>query len=192
MREKITWSKLKKADRLTEAVREIENLHSHEYDRIKKEVKDGELIVTGEKSVAERVEGLGGSFTYCTLGEPLDAETMLSGEALPNWPSLAAWLLHTASGVSAGPADLAPQNEDGLFYNGETTDYYLLYKPDTDYLRGNEAILNEERARRIEAVNRREGRKAVVFGPGKYISQRDLTGMGIAFCQLPYELHRTG
>ena len=137
-------------------------------------------------------EGLGGSFTYCTLGEPLDAETMLNGTALPDWPTLAAWLLHTASGVSAGPAELAQQNEDGLFHSDGATDFYLLYRPDVEFLQGNEAILNEERAKRIEAASRSEGRKAVVFGPGKYIGQRDLTAMGITFCQLPYELHRAG
>ena len=137
-------------------------------------------------------EGLGGSFTYCTLGEPLDAETMLTGEALPDRATLAAWLLHTATGISAGPGDLAPQNEDGLFHAGETTDYYLLYEPDMDWLRSKEAILNEGRAKRIEDANLERGRKAVVFGPGKYIGQRDLTKMGITFCQLPYELHRAG
>ena len=137
-------------------------------------------------------EGLGGSFTYCTLGEPLDAEAMLTGEALPDRPALSAWLLHTASGISAGSSDLAPQNGDGLFYASGTTDYYLLYESDLDWLRSNEAIFNEERAKRIEAANRERGRKAVVFGPGKYIGQRDLTRMGITFCQLPYELHRAG
>ena len=147
--------------------------------------------VSKAKDAALR-EGLGGSFTYCTLGEPLDAETMLTGEALPNRATLAAWLLHTASGISAGPADLAPQNEDGLFHAGETTDYYLLYEPDMDWLRSKEAILNEGRAKRIEDANLERGRKAVVFGPGKYIGQRDLTKMGITFCQLPYELHRAG
>ena len=137
-------------------------------------------------------EGLGGSFTYCTLGEPLDAEAMLTGEALPDRPALSAWLLHTASGISAGSSDLAPQNGDGLFYASGTTDYYLLYESDMDWLRSNEAILNEERAKRIEAASKERGRKAVVFGPGKYIGQRDLTRMGITFCQLPYELHRAG
>ena len=143
------------------------------------------------KDVALR-EGLGGSFTYCTLGEPLGAEAMLTGEALPDRSALSAWLLHTASGISTRQTDLALQNEDGLFYAGETTDYYLLYEPDMDWLRSNEAILNEERARRIEAANRERDRKAVVFGPGKYIGQRDLTRMGITFCQLPYEFYRAG
>ena len=32
----------------------------------------------------------------------------------------------------------------------------------------------------------------MVFGPGKYIGQRDLTPMGIIFCQLPYEMHSSG
>ena len=135
-------------------------------------------------------EGLGGSFTYCTLGAPIELERMLSGSALPPWPALAAYLLYTATGVSAGEGELAPRNEDGLFHRGDGVDYYLLYRPDVAYLRGNEAMLYADRARRIETVNRQDGRKAVVFGPGKYIGQRDLTDMGILFCQLPYELHR--
>ena len=38
-----------------------------------------------------------------------------------------------------------------------------------------------------QAVGR--GRWAIVFGPGKYIGQRDLTPMSITFCQLPYEMY---
>ena len=137
-------------------------------------------------------EGLGGSFTYCTLGEPIDAEGMLTGTALPSYAALAAYLLHTASGVSTSESALAPRNGDGLFYSDENTDYYLLYEPSIDWLRSNEAILNEERAERISAASRQEGRKAIVFGAGKYIGQRELTHMGITFCQLPYEMGRAG
>src|SRR5690606_37952554 len=39
LRQKITWSRLQKANKLLESVEAIENLHGHEYDRIKKEVK---------------------------------------------------------------------------------------------------------------------------------------------------------
>ena len=63
MRENLSWRALQSADTLLEKVRGTENLHGHEFDRIKKEVKGAELIVTGEKTVAERAEGLGGSFT---------------------------------------------------------------------------------------------------------------------------------
>ena len=130
-------------------------------------------------------EGLGGSFAFYTLGKPLDMESMLAGKNLPSYSVMAAWLLHTASGFSAGEKDLKPLNKDGLFYRGGQTDYYLRYRPDVKYLRGNESILNEEVARRIEKANQRR-KKAVVFAPGKYLGQRELTKMGITFCQLPY------
>ena len=137
-------------------------------------------------------EGLGDSFTYFTLGEPIEIEGMLTGDTLPPYPTLAAYLLHTASGISAGHADLERQNDDGLFYTQKATDYYLLYEPDVDWLSSNEGILNEERAKQISAASHGSGRKAIVFGPGKYIGQRDLTPIGITFCQLPYEMHGSG
>ena len=132
-------------------------------------------------------EGLGGSFTYCTLGDPSDVERMLTGESLLEYSELAAYLLHTASGLSAS-GGLDAQNEDGLFYRNGDTDYYLLYRPEIDWLRSKEAVLNEQQARRIHA----SGRKAVVFAADKYMSQRFLTDMSITFCQIPYELHRSG
>ena len=134
-------------------------------------------------------EGLGGSFTYYTLGAPIEVEGMLTGDALPSYSGLAAYLLHTASGISAGDVDLEREGNDGLFYTNGATDYYLLYEPDIDWLSSNEGILNEERARRISAASRGSDRRAIVFGPGKYIGQRDLTPMGVTFCQLPYEMH---
>ena len=47
-------------------------------------------------------EGLGGSFTYYTLGNPIDDEGMLTGENLPEYGELASYLLYTASGLSVG------------------------------------------------------------------------------------------
>ena len=136
-------------------------------------------------------EGLGGSFAYCELGDPIDEEGMLTAESLPSRSALAAYLLHVSSGVSADGADFADdEGADGLFYRGETTDYYLLYRPDREWLRGGEGMLSEARARRIAEAVGQEGRKAVVFAPGKYIGQRELTRLGITFCQLPYEIYR--
>ena len=137
-------------------------------------------------------EGLGGSFTYCTLGPPIDVEGLLTGAALPDYGTLAAYLLHTATGISSGVLGLMPQNEDGLFYSGDHTDYYLLYEPDIEWLRSSEGVLNEGRVERIGELNAATGRSAVVFGVVKYMSQRDLTRQRITFCQLPYELHRGG
>ena len=134
-------------------------------------------------------EGLGGSFTYCTLGKPIEIETMLTGEALPSYPALAANLLYTTAGVSVGADTLEAQNNDGLFHTDDQNDYYLLYKPNLEYLRSNAAILNLERAERICNTSRENGRKAIVYAAGNYIGQRELTRMGIIFCQLPDALH---
>ena len=137
-------------------------------------------------------EGLGGSFTYCTLGQPIELEAMLSGSALPSYSTLAAYLLHASSGISAGGDDLRARNDDGLFYSSPQTDYCLLYQPDVDWLRDGHGMLSADRAERIGDDARAHGRKAVVFGPGKYVGQRELTGSGVTFCQIPYELQSAG
>ena len=131
--------------------------------------------------------GLGGSFTYCTLGDPIDPEGMLTGENLPEWSALAAYLLHTASGVAAA-GELTPLDDNGLFYETDTAAWYLLYQPEIDWLRSPAAVLTEERANSIQG----RGKAAYVFAADKYIGQRTLTDLNITFCQLPYELHRRG
>ncbi len=133
-------------------------------------------------------EGLGGSFAYCELGEPIEIDRLLSGQSLPSFSDLARYLLHTAKGFSTESSNLAPQDEDGRFYTRDSTDFYLLYQPDLDYLRSNAAVLNEERALRIQQRNQTQGREAIVFAAAKYISQQQLAQMGITFCQLPDKL----
>ena len=137
-------------------------------------------------------EGLGGSFTYCTLGQPIELEAMLSGSALPSYSTLAAYLLHASSGISAGGDELRARNENGLFYSSPEMDYCLLYQPDVDWLRDGHGMLSADRAERIGGAARAHGRKAVVFGPGKYVGQRELTSAGVTFCQIPYELQSAG
>ena len=131
--------------------------------------------------------GLGGSFTYCTLGDPIDAEQMLSGESFPSYSDLAGHLLFTAVGKSVRAGIVQPPDGEPFHADGDT-DYYLLYRPDPDWLCGNDAMFTTTMAQRI-AEN---GSAAVVFAAGKYMSQRDLTPHRITFCQLPYELYRNG
>ena len=133
-------------------------------------------------------EGLGGSFTYCTLGEPIEIEEMLNGELLPEYSALAAYILYTASGISSN-RDLLPKNEDFLFYSDEKTDYYLFYRHSLEWLKSPESMFKEEHAVRIGKYNRSKDRKSIVFAPGKYMGQRFLSNLGIMFCQLPYEIH---
>ncbi len=148
-------------------------------------------VITGVPNVRDDAlrEGLGGFFTYCTLGKPIEVEALLTGETLPSYSALAANLLYTTTGVSVGVECLAPQNDDGLFYSDAKNDYYLLYQPALEYLRSDAMILNLTRAKRIQTASRETGRKAIVYAAGNYTGQRELTRMGIIFCQLPHALH---
>ena len=148
-------------------------------------------VINGVENAKDETlqNGLGGSFTYCTLGDPLEIETMLTGGTLPEYAPLAAHLLFAAAGVSLGNENLARKNDDGLFYSDEKNNYYLIYNPDIDFLQGEEAILNKEHAVRIHKACQKDSKKAIVFAAGNYIGQRELTNMGIVFSQLPYALN---
>ena len=129
-------------------------------------------------------EGLGGLFAYCTLGEAIDIDSLLQGDSLPSYSDLASYLLHTATGISASPGRLNSSHADGHFYSSDATDFYLIYEPSLEFLRDGDAALNLERAQRISE----KGRPAIVFAALKFMSQSELSRMGITFCQLPYEL----
>lgn len=187
MRESLNWSKLQKADRLTEQVEKIENLHGHEYDRITKQVKDGELIVTGEKALKDRTEGLGGSFTYCTLGAPIDLDAILQGTDLPAWDALGRALFHMATNT---PLD-AGQLDEGLGYLGQSDGQHLwlIYRPDLDWLKSPEAALTLSFARLVAAE---KPGKHLVFAPARHVSQKMLNdeNVPVEFVPLPFALYR--
>ena len=191
MREKITWSKMKnsgKLRKLTDAVEAIENLHGHEYDKIKKQVKNGELIVTGEKSVAERAAGLGGSFTYCTLGNPVELDKVLSGDTLPPYEGIGSALFHMATNRVLDPE--TTREEDYYLGEAEGQHVWLIYKPDLDWLKSPEAALTLTRAKDFAATA--PDKRHLVFAPARYVSQRMLAekNIPVEFAPLPFALYR--
>jgi adenine-specific DNA-methyltransferase len=66
-REKLTFGSLKEADVILAEIERIEAAAKDKFTRITKEVKDSELIVTGETDIAEEMPGLGGGFQFCQL-----------------------------------------------------------------------------------------------------------------------------
>ncbi len=188
LRENLNWRVLQKADDLVQKVNAIDNLHSHEYTTITKQVKDGELIVTGEKAVAERSEGLGGSFTYCTLGPPIELDAMLTGKHLPSYEALGSLLYHMATGRILENGAI---REDD-FHLGEHGDQHvwLIYKPDLEWLKGAEAALTLSFARQITAAY--PGKSHLVLAASRFVSDKLLNehGMAVEFVPLPYALYR--
>lgn len=187
-RENITWSTFeKKQAKVLEHIASIENLHGHEYDKIKKQIKDGVLTVTGEQKVEETAPGLGGSFTYCTLGDPIDIESLLTGKGLPSFEALARYVFYTATGQSL--EKVGKPAPDGFIGEAELFRVHLFYQPEKEWLRSNDAALNAERVAAIEKSNA-IGKRAIVFAVAKFMSQKELTARRIEFCQLPYAVHR--
>ena len=144
-------------------------------------------VIAGVPSAPDEVlkKGLGGSFTYCALGNEISIETMLAGDGLPNYETLARHIYWTATGRSLDSirGDRGP---DGLFYEDKDRIYYLIYEPNLNFLRSNESALNSERAERIAKQVQAKQKGAIAFASHKFMGQKELTTMGIVFCGLPY------
>ena len=214
LEQKLSFTHLKKADQLlaqVEAIKAREGFavgdladqgsqSTRRFDSIDTKLDDGVLRVEGVRRISEQAPGLGGSFTYCTLGESLDLEKMLSGEHLPSAAALGEWLFHTATGGSlyAPPKDAPP------WYLGEAQDrhVWLVYEPSMVFLKSPQAALTLSLAQRIAEWGRaadlsssaspvnRKGH--LVFAPAKYLSNQQLREHGVDFAPLPFALYREG
>lgn len=188
LREPLSWTKLQKASALVEKVDSIEKFEGNGYDKVTKSVEDGALVVTGEKKVTEKVDGLGGSFTYVTLGDEMSLEKLLA-DGLPSFDALAKYVFFTATGRTV--KEVPKQKADSFGFIGETEVYrvHLHYQPDKAWLQSNESALTEKLVDEMLAANK-DKKKLLVFAAAKFMSQKDLSRQGVDFCQLPYAIHR--
>lgn len=210
LEEKITFTQFRKADAWLakiEAIKAREGfadgdladqgaIKNKRFDKIAVKIDGGVLRVEGEKRISERVEGLGGTFTYCTLGEPIELEKLLSGERLPSFDALGAWLFHTATGGTVTPAP----KDAPAWYLGEAKDahVWLIYRPELAFLKSPEAALTLSRARAFQDWGTARAaagfalKKHVVFAPAKYLSNRQLLDHAVEYAPLPFALYREG
>ena len=113
---------------------------------------------------------------------------MLSGENLPNWDTLAHHLIYTATGQSPNKIRKT-KNIDDFFHETQDRLYYLIYEPTLEFLRSNQSAVDSDRAERISKQAKSKRKTAVVFATHKFMGQKELSGMGVVFCQLPYETY---
>jgi adenine-specific DNA-methyltransferase len=194
LKKSLTFTDLKKADKLLDQIASIENLDGHRFDRIEKTVKNGELLVEGVKSITGRAEGLGGSFTYCTLGEAVELDRMLTGESLPGFEQLGALLFHMATNEALPGLSADERGEEvaGCGYLGESAAFHvwLIYRPELDFLKSRDAALTLSRARALAQA--KPGKRHLVFAPAKFVSQKILEAenLPVEFAPLPWGLYR--
>ncbi len=135
--------------------------------------------------------GLGGSFTFCSLGDEFNIEKILTGETLPEYAALARYVFYTATGKSLeGNIKQKPD-----YFVGETDLYevFLIYQPDLAFLRSNDSALNGKMVDIIKArpnKNNNSKKQKLVFASAKYMGQNELNEWNISFCQLPYAIHK--
>lgn len=147
-------------------------------------------VIRGEGQAQSTLlkSGLGGNFTFCNLGAPLDLDKILSGKSLPDYETMGAWLFHTSTGEALNTSKVRKSN----WYLGESRAYYvwLIYKPDLDFLKSSKAALTLELAEIIANDADRKVKRHLVFAPAKYVPNKTLLPMGLEYAPLPFALYR--
>ena len=136
-------------------------------------------------------EGLGGTFSYFELGDPIEMESILEGNKLPSFLELARYVFYTATGEEFDPSKVDEKKN----FIGDSNEYevYLFYKPDIEYLKA--TALTLEKAKSLSLPPSRDlgpykGKKRLVFAPSKYLDTDYLLEYRIDYCQLPFEIYK--
>jgi len=188
LRRKINWATMKKAAKLVDEVENLEGLQATAYDKVTKYFEDGDLVVTGEKKVKEKTDGLGGSFTFVELGNEMTLDKLLT-EGMPSFEALAKYVFYTATGRTLEEVPAPTAKNYGLIGETELYRVHLLYRPEPEWLRSNEAALSEKQ---VDAMLDKypKDKRLLVFAVAKFMPQKELGRRGVEFCQLPYSIHR--
>lgn len=128
--------------------------------------------------------GLGGTFSYFELGEPIEMESILQGKNMPSYEELARYVFYTSTREEFDSDKI----DESKNYIGSSKNYdvYLFYKPDIEYLKN--TALTLEKASLIS--KEKSNKKKLVFAPTKYLDEHSLRDLKIEFCQLPFEIYR--
>lgn len=139
---------------------------------------------------AQLQQGLGGSFTAVTLGEPINLETLAlaTDETLPSRENLGRFVFYNTTLQAL--ETLPTENATGYLGETDTHKVYLLYKPERQALTGTTCAFTLERAERIAQELAGTGKEAIVYAPISFVDAKTLKAKkwAIRYCNLPYEL----
>jgi adenine-specific DNA-methyltransferase len=128
-------------------------------------------------------KGLGGTFTFVEVGNPMHLESLLKGSKLPSFEDLAGYVFYTATGEDFDAR--AINKKTGFIGTSARYDVYLYYEPDLDYLKKTALTLDMARG-----LPKGSGKRRLVFAPTKYLDAIHLEEQRIDFCQLPFEIYK--
>ena len=142
-------------------------------------------VIKGVPSVknADLKAGLGGTFSYFKLGEPMRQESLLDGSHLPEYEALASYIFFTATGEEFEPERM--ERDRWFIGRSRLYDVYLIYENDLEKLKN--MALTLDVARKFP----RSQRNKLVFAPTKYLDSEFLHQFRITFQQLPFQIYET-
>ena len=133
-------------------------------------------------------------FTFCRLSDPIELNALLNGEDLPSFESLAAVLFHMATTAAFDPGkmetNLFGKPEHGYLGADGGRHIWLIYAPDLDFLKSNEAALTLSTARAM--AERAPADRHIVYAPSRFVSQKILwdESIPVEYAPLPLALYR--
>lgn len=166
----VQWKELNKENKLVDITNDVT-------------AERARRVINGVPKSKNFKKGTGGTFSYFTLGDPIEMESILRGKKMPTYLEFARYLFYTATGEEFE----AKQVKEKEHFIGESRNYevYLFYKPDVDWLKSNALTLKD-----IQQLPKMKKKQRLVFAPSKYIDDRTLRENQIIFSQLPYEIYR--
>jgi adenine-specific DNA-methyltransferase len=126
--------------------------------------------------------GFRAGFRYQRVGQPLDAETLLSGQ-LPAFDVFARYVYYLATGENL-PEIARPDAASYFVGTAGNRAIYLVYQPDFDTL--TTLALNLDLARQMQAAHSRK--KLLVYAPACFLDDEHLEEWQIEFVSIPYNL----
>jgi adenine-specific DNA-methyltransferase len=130
-------------------------------------------------------KGLGGSFTYVTLGAEYDVAKILSGKSLPKYEEMAAYVFQTATGETLDRKKIDKKSH--FIGSSKFYDVYLFYEPNVEKLKSSECALKLDF---VDNLPKNAKKKRLIFGAVRYVNQETLSKAEVEFSQLPYEVYR--
>ena len=150
-------------------------------------------VIIGYLYGDKTTDGLGGTFTFCTLGDAIDLNRILSGATLPEYKTLAPVLFHMATNETLDVAGVKPDKH----YVGATEHevVWMIYQSNLDWLKSDAAALTLSKAKEIAATDPKKDH--LVFAPARFVSQKVLKeeNLKVKFVPFPdalYQIEREG
>ncbi len=129
-------------------------------------------------------KGLGGTFSYYELGEPVEIDSLLEGKTLPTYEDLAKYAFFMATGEQFDTKKI--DQKTSHIGTSSTFEVFLIYTPDKKKLK--EMALNIDFAEKIN--EKYPTRQKLVFAPACFMEDYNLKEFNIRFAQLPFEIYR--